>query len=83
MGKSGIKFKKQPGVLNASSENDNNQKAYLGGPQFTKTLGQHILKNPLVVNSIVEKVRIGLILFYRLVSSLQMLYLKSVQVQEI
>jgi 18S rRNA (adenine1779-N6/adenine1780-N6)-dimethyltransferase len=29
-----------------------------GGPEFTKTLGQHILKNPLVVNSIVEKAHI-------------------------
>ncbi len=26
------------------------------GPIFDKQLGQHILKNPLVVNSIVEKV---------------------------
>jgi hypothetical protein len=26
------------------------------GPLFDKTLGQHILKNPLVVKSIVEKV---------------------------
>ena len=26
------------------------------GPLFDKSLGQHILKNPLVVNSIIEKV---------------------------
>ncbi len=30
----------------------------IGGPEFTKTLGQHILKNPLVVNSMVEKARL-------------------------
>ncbi|KGG50803.1 putative dimethyladenosine transferase [Mitosporidium daphniae] len=54
MGKSGIKFKKQSGL----SENDSAQGSYLGGPQFTKALGQHILKNSLVVNSIVEKANI-------------------------
>lgn len=34
------------------------QKEFIGGPEFTKTLGQHILKNPLVVNSIIEKAKI-------------------------
>jgi 18S rRNA (adenine1779-N6/adenine1780-N6)-dimethyltransferase len=32
----------------------NNHKTF--GPIFNKELGQHILKNPLLVNSIVEKV---------------------------
>lgn len=31
------------------------EKRNIGGPLFDKTLGQHILKNPLVVKSIVEK----------------------------
>jgi 18S rRNA (adenine1779-N6/adenine1780-N6)-dimethyltransferase len=30
--------------------------ARAAGPIFDKTLGQHILKNPLVVNGIVDKV---------------------------
>lgn len=50
MGKA-LKFKNKN-----DGENNQQEKAHLGGPQFTKTLGQHILKNPLVVNSIVEKV---------------------------
>lgn len=55
MGKS-LKFKNSressSSAKTCSSSVDGN---FLGGPQFTKTLGQHILKNPLVVNSIVEK----------------------------
>ena len=50
-----LKFKSG---AHGKAEKDKPSEDFLGGPQFTKTLGQHILKNPLVVNSIVEKVRV-------------------------
>lgn len=40
------------------SPNSSSGKDFIGGPEFTKTLGQHILKNPLVVNNIIEKAHI-------------------------
>jgi 18S rRNA (adenine1779-N6/adenine1780-N6)-dimethyltransferase len=45
---------------NRQHDDDANMKeeSHMGGPEFTKTLGQHILKNPLVVNSIIEKAAI-------------------------
>ena len=45
-----IKLAKMP------KEREIEKKRNIGGPLFDKTLGQHILKNPLVVKSIVEKV---------------------------
>jgi hypothetical protein len=42
--------------LEMPKEREIEKKRNIGGPLFDKTLGQHILKNPLVVKSIVEKV---------------------------
>ena len=51
-------------------------------PIFNKDLGQHILKNPLVVNGIVEKVSLAdsFDFVFRLTSNPLMLFLKSVLV---
>lgn len=50
-----FKFKN---ISEKKQENEWENKSVTSGPEFTKTLGQHILKNPLVVNSMVEKARV-------------------------
>lgn len=45
-----------PKVKSAKSSRQHNE-IQKQGIQFNKTFGQHILKNPLVVTSMIEKVR--------------------------
>ncbi len=46
-----------PKVKSAKSSRQHNE-IQKQGIQFNKTFGQHILKNPLVVTSMIEKVRL-------------------------